>query len=123
MTQPKSIDVKSLIEEAKASRDKEAFKLLEKTNYYRIGIGARINAPASAYFFIEVIIALSPGNDEVRLSYLEKSLSSLKTLQEEGYRLTFQDDKISCEKIISPLKMFKEYTRAKSITRSTCKGV
>jgi hypothetical protein len=111
------IDTRSLIEEARVSGNKEAYRLLEKTVCCRIGMGARADVPAPPSLFIEVIVALSTGNGEVHLPDLEKTLSLLKALQKEGYSLSFQDDNsISCEKTISPLKISQEYARAKSIT-------
>jgi hypothetical protein len=115
MNQTKPIDTKVLIEEAKTSRDKEAYKLLEKTPLYRIGVGARSGSP-DPLFFIELIVKLSTENGEVNLQRLEKTLCSLKALQKRGYSLTYQDDNsISCEITTSIREIFKEYTAAKSI--------
>jgi hypothetical protein len=108
--------MKALAKEAKTSRDKEAFKLLENTPSYRIGVGARAEAPAPPSFFIEVIVKLSTENSEVNLLSLEKILLSLKALQVEGYIMTYQDDNnISCEKAVSILEIPQEYIRAKTI--------
>jgi hypothetical protein len=117
LNQPKQIGTRSLIDEARVSGDKESYRLLEKTVCCRIGIGARIDEPAPPSLFIEVIVALSTGNSEVHLPSLQKTLSLLKALQNEGYKLTFQDDnRISCEKTISPLEISQEYARAKLMT-------
>jgi hypothetical protein len=116
MNQAKPIDSKSLMEEAKNSRDKEAYKLLEKTLSHRIGIGARADSPKPSTFFVEVVVKLSSENEEVNLPHLEKTLRLLKALQKRSYVLTYQDDNsISCEKTISILKIHHEYTQAKSI--------
>jgi hypothetical protein len=116
MNQTKPIDTKALMEEAKTSKDKEAYKLLEKTQSHRIGIGARTNPPHPTTFFIEVIVKLSPERDEVNLPSLERTLHMLEVLQKLGYSLTYQDDNsISCEKTMSNLKIYQEYTKAKSI--------
>ena len=116
MNQTKPIDTKALIEEAKTSRDKEAYKLLEKTPSYRIGIGARIDSLNPPYFFVEVIVKLSTENGEVNLPRLEKTLRLLRALQTMGYSLTYQgDNSISCETTTSIHEIYQEYDAAKSI--------
>jgi hypothetical protein len=118
MNQTKPIDTKTLMEEAKTSRDKEAYKLLEKTSSYRIGVGARTDSPNPPSFFIEVIVKLSTENSEVNLSHIEKTLRLLKALQKRGYYLTFQDDSsISCETTTSIHEIFQECTEAKSLMK------
>jgi hypothetical protein len=124
LDQAKLIDTKSLIEEARASKGNEAFIVMEKTIYYRIGIGVRTDVLARPSFFVEIIISLSKGNDEVRLPHLEKMLSLLKALQGEGYKLTFQDDdNIACEKTVPDLEISQEYARARSMTGSSSSDV
>jgi hypothetical protein len=116
MNQTKPINTKVLIEAAQNSKDKEAYKLLEKTQSYRIGVGARIDSPATPSFFIEVIIKLSTENGRVDLLRLKKSLFSLEALQNRGYTLTYQDDNsISCEKKVAVHEIFQEHAAAKSI--------
>jgi len=116
MNQTKPIDTKALIEEAKTSRDKEAYKLLEKTLSYRIGVGARIDSPNPPSFFIEVIVKFSTEDSEVNLPRLEKTLRLLKALQTRGYSLTYQDgNSISCETTTSINLISQEYDATKSI--------
>lgn len=106
--------MKALIEKAKTSRDQEAYKLLEKTTSYRIGVGARTDPQNPPSFFIEVIVRLSTENDDVNLTRLEKNLHLLKALQMRGYSLTYQDDNsITCEKTIFMREICQEYTEAK----------
>ncbi len=115
MNQTKLIDTKALIEEAKTSRDKEAYRLLEKTPSYRIGVGARTELPNPA-LFVEVIIKLSTENGDVNLSRLEKTLRLLEALQTRGYSLTYQDgNSISCETTTSINEISQECDAAKSI--------
>ena len=119
MNQTKPVDTKALMEEAKTSRDKEAYKLLEKTPLYRIGVGARVDSSNPPSFFIEVIVKLSKENGEVNLVHLEKTLRLLKALQKNGYSLTYQDDaSISCETTRSINKISQEYAAAKSLMNS-----
>jgi len=118
MNQLKSIDTKALIEEAKTSRDKEAYTLLEKTPSYRIGVGARVTSLDSPSFFIEIIIKLSTENDEVNLQCFEKTLCLLKALQTRGYSLIYQDHSISCETTRSINEISQEYASAKSIIKT-----
>lgn len=116
MNQNKPINTKVLIEEAQNSKDKETYKLLEKTQSYRIGVGARVDSPASLSLFIEVIIKLSTENTKVDLPRLNKILISLEALQKKGYTLTYQDDNsISCEKKAAVHEISQEHAAAKSI--------
>ena len=116
MNQTKPIDTKALMEEAKTSRNKEAYKMLEKTPSYRIGVGARVDSPNPTSFFIEVIVKLSTEHDEVNLPRLEKILRLLKALQKRGYSLTYQDgNSISCEKTTSIHEISQECNATKSI--------
>jgi hypothetical protein len=116
MNQTKLVDTKALMEAAKDSRDKEAYKLLEKSPLYRIGVGARTNSPNLPSFFIEVIVRLSTENGEVSLPRLQKTLHMLKELQKRGYSLTYQDDNsISCEIATSIHEISQECETAKSL--------
>jgi hypothetical protein len=116
VNQTKPVDTKALMEEAKTSRDKEAYKLLEKSPLYRIGVGARTDSPNPPSFFTEVIVKLSTENGEVNLPRLEKTLHLLKALQKRGYSLTYQDDNsISCEKTTSVHEISQESEVARAI--------
>ena len=119
MNQTKPIDTKALIEEAKTSRDKEAYRLLEKTLSYRIGVGARCSSSNQLSFFIEVIIKLSNESTKVDLRKLEKVLGLLKALQKKGYILTYQDDvNISCETTMEINEVTHEYASARALIRN-----
>jgi len=116
MNQTKPIDTKALMEEAKDSRDKEAYKLLEKSPLYRIGVGARTDSPNPHSFFIEVIVKLSTENGEVSLLRLQETLHILKELRKRGYSLTYQDDNsISCEIATSIHEISQECETVKSL--------
>ncbi len=97
MTQINPIDTASLARDAAQSKHKETYRLLEKNQTYRIGIGARAKTPTPPYFFVEAIINLSQ-DGEVNLTRLEKILQCLKALRARGYSLTYEDcNCISCE--------------------------
>jgi len=118
LNQTKPIDTKVLIEKAKTSKDKEAYKLLEKTTSYRIGVGARVDKPDLSSFFIEIVFNLSTENGEVNLLRLEKTLRLLKTLKAKGYSLTYQgDNSISCETTTSIDELSHEYVAAKAMVK------
>jgi hypothetical protein len=119
LTHTKTIDTKTLAEEAKASKHKETYRLLEKNQNYRIGVGARADSPDAPSFFIEVVINLSSGSSEVDLSRLEKSLHCLKMLQAKGYSLTYQDgNSISGEKTKTIQNPNEEYLTIKSLMKT-----
>ena len=116
MGQTEQIDTRALTEKAENSEDKEAYKLLDKTQSYRIGVGAMVNSLTLPSFFIEVIIKLSTENGKVNLPRLKRILISLKALQNKGYTLTYQDNNsVSCEKTIFINEILQEHAAAKSI--------
>jgi hypothetical protein len=105
----KPINVQALLEKAKVNEHKEAYRQIERNKTYRIGIGARVeNTPS---FFVEIIISLTLGSNEVDIHYLEKAINCLKHLREKNYALTYQDfNCIACEINIEPQNLTKEYT-------------
>jgi hypothetical protein len=108
--------VKALLEEAKASEHKEAYKALDRNPNYRIGIGVRLTSPSSPSFFVEILIYLCPNLTEANLMILEKSLTCLKELQARKYVLTCQDGNcISCETAMPIQNIAKEYATVKSL--------
>lgn len=124
MGQTKLIDANTLTEKAENSQDREAYKLLDKNRFYRIGVGARINSPTQPSFFIELIIKLSTGNGKVNIHHLKRMLILLEALQNAGYTLTYQDDNsISCEKTILTHEILQELGTAKSIINNNRKNV
>jgi hypothetical protein len=112
----KQIDTDALSKEAKSSEHKEAYKTLDRTEKYRIGVGARITAPETPSFFSEILIYLFPSLNKIDLASLEKSLICLKKLQAMNYSLTAQDGNcISCEKTVTAQELATEYSKAKSL--------
>jgi len=98
------VNTKTLIEAAKASEHKEAYQPIAKTGKYRVGIGARLplSPTQPPTFFVEVIVNMCPACTKVNITFLEKALACLKTLEQNGYTLTCQDDNsILCEKLAS----------------------
>jgi hypothetical protein len=111
--------IKTLLREAQASEDKEAYKALEKTPNYRIGIGARVNAPDPPIFFIEILIQLSPTQIKTEPDVFEKSLACLKELQKKKYAVTCQDSQyIACETSLPAKSIDKEYNKIKSLMKT-----
>jgi hypothetical protein len=97
LTKKEPIDTAMLAKQAQNSQEKEAFTQIEKTQSYRIGVGARATPPAPS-FFLEVIINLSTETGKVDLQRLENILRCLKKLKARGYALTYEDNNcISCE--------------------------
>jgi hypothetical protein len=94
----KQLDPEALMADAKASRDKEVNRILDKTKTYRIGAGARADTVDASTFLVEVTICLSTENAALNMDHLEKTLRILRTLQARGYTLTLQDGNcILCE--------------------------
>jgi hypothetical protein len=103
------------LEIAKKATDKESYRVLHKTQVYRIGVGARVT-PLDASFFIEVVVNLSDESKKVDLAKLESILSFLRMLQTRKYSLTYEDDNyIQCETTRASQDLNEEYLSIKSI--------
>jgi hypothetical protein len=114
LTKLEPIDTASIGKHAQVSDEKEAYVQLEKTQTYRIGVGARAHSPNISSFFIEVIIKLSSEIGKVDLRRLEKALMCLKALKARGYTLAYEDDDcISCELVTEARNPDKEYQAIK----------
>ena len=120
MTKPKPIDTKNMAEEARTSKLKETYRLLEKNQTYRIGVGARANLPETSSFFVEVVLNLAAENGEVDVARLEKILAFLKAIKARGYSLTFEDGNcISCETTAAVENPSEEYFALKTMMKTT----
>jgi hypothetical protein len=112
------VNAKDLLKQAKASEHKEAYQIISKTANYRVGIGARLpSVPTqTSTFFIEIIVNLCPVCSTVDLVFLERALTCLKALQENGYCLNCQDDNsILCEKLVTEQNLHIEFEKANAI--------
>jgi hypothetical protein len=115
----KPLEIKALLEEARASGHGEAFKTLERNPNCRVGVGARLPSPGGPTFFIEILIYLCPSSSEADLQALEKSLKCLKELQARNYSLTCQDDNcVSCEATVPERSLAAEYEAVNSLIKS-----
>ena len=116
MKETDKIDINSLQEKAKKSESKEAFTVLARTQGYRVGVGARLKAPANPIFFVEIIASLCPHPRIVDINLLEKNLHVLKQLTERGYVLTCDEDgTVSCELAVPSKNLAAECEAANSI--------
>jgi len=104
-------ELKALTDAINISKDNETYKQLEKTRSYRIGVGARRDSCAEPLFFLDVLIMLSDGTDEVDITRLEKIVHLLKALHARGYTLSYLDgtNSISCEITVPYQKLSQEY--------------
>jgi len=119
LKETKPLAIKALLEEAKASGHREAYKTLDKNLNFRIGIGVRLMPPNVPSFFVEILIYLCPVFNNADLTVLEKSLTCLKELQRRNYSLTCQDGNcISCEATVSAQNLTVEYEAVKSLIKS-----
>jgi hypothetical protein len=119
MKESKPLDAKALLEDAKASEHREAYRTLDKNLNFRIGIGVRLTSPSAPSFFVEILIYLCPSLSTVDLQALEKSLTCLKELQARNYSLVAQDDNcISCEKTTPAQNLAEEYAAIKSLLKT-----
>jgi hypothetical protein len=112
------LDIEALLEEARASKHREAYKTLDRGLSYRIGVGARFESPDNYSLFIEILIYLCPASGNLDLKALGKSLACLKELEKRGYSLTCQDGEcVSCEITVSTGRLAEEYFAVKSLMK------
>ena len=115
MTLANKINTKELHQISKDSANSETYQTLDKTKYYRIGVGARATSPAPS-FFVEVIVNLSDESNHVDLSRLERVLLFLKDLEARGYSLFYESGKcVSCETKTDSTNINQEYTNIKTL--------
>ena len=91
MTSSTKIDIASLLKEASALEQRESYKMVEKTQNYRIGIGVRLSVHSSS-FFLELIIYHHSPDEHFPFSDPRQLISFLKTLQERGYVISCQEE-------------------------------
>ena len=116
MKETNMIDTDSLQEKAKKSEDEEAFLVMSRTSNYRVGVGARLKAPANSIFFVEIIASLCFNHHTVNLKSLEKNLRVLRKLKKRGYTLICNEDgTISCELALPSEELEAEFEAAKLI--------
>jgi len=108
--------IHTLQEEAEKSGDNEAFTVLAKIGNCRIGMGARLESARDPTFFIEVLVSLCTGHDQVNLDIMERKLSLLKRLNQKGYVLDCEEDGcVSCELTVQSKSLTAECMAAGSI--------
>jgi len=118
MTPQNKINIKELQQIAKNSANSETYQPLDKTKYYRIGVGARATSPPPS-FFVEVIVNLSDESKRVDLPRLEKVLWFLKELETRGYSLFYESDNcISCETKTDSTNINQEYATIKTLIKT-----
>ncbi len=115
MAQKNPINPDELLETAKKSPDKESYRVMNKTQLHRIGVGARVTSP-DASFFIEVIVNLSDESKKVDLGKLENITRFLRMLQARKYALNYEDDNcIQCETTKDSNDLNEEYLSIKTL--------
>ena len=104
------IDITSLRKEAEKSEHKEAFRIIKRTQRYRVGVGTRLESEESSpKFFIEVLVHLCSSNSPVELELVERNLVLLKRLAKRGYFLTCEEgSSVSCELTVSSARLAEE---------------
>lgn len=119
MKETNRIRTYSLREEAKKSEDKEAFKVLAKTQSCRVGVGARFESGKNPSYFVEVLVSLCTSDRSVNLDLMEKNLLLLKQLEKRGYVLNCEEDgSISCELTVHSKNLTAECEATSLIIRN-----
>jgi hypothetical protein len=118
MTLQNPIKADELLDRAKKATDKESYRVMYKTQLYRIGVGARVTSP-DASFFIEVLVNLSDESKKVDLAKLENIARFLKILQTRKYGLNYEDDNcIQCETTKASRDLNEEYLFMKKLLKT-----
>ena len=119
MNRKKTIDIQALQIDAENSEHKEAYRVLDRSSNYRIGVGARLTPSGQPSFFLEVVVQSCLESSEVDLQLLEKNLMFLKELKARGYSLNCEGDgSISCEVTVSPQNVASEYENIRLTIRN-----
>lgn len=115
MSKNKLAEIEWIVEKAKALRQKEVYKIVDKKANYMIGIGVKNITSKTPSYFIEIVLNLCPKSGKLDLETLEKCLVCLQKLYARDYSLTCQDDStIICDIIIGRNKLEDEYLSIKS---------
>lgn len=113
------LNPEKLVMEARASEHHEAYKILERNQSYRIGVGVRIKASGNYSFFLEILVYLCPASGNLDLEILDRCMAYLKELDKRGYFLACQDGEcISCEKTVPAERLVEEYAAVKLLTEA-----
>jgi len=119
MNRKKTIDIQALQTDAENSEHKEAYRVLDRSSNYRIGVGARLTPSGQPSFFLEVVVQSCLESSDVDLQLLEKNLMFLKELKARGYSLNCEGDgSISCEVTVSPQNVASEYENIRLTIRN-----
>jgi len=119
MDKERTIDIQALQKDAGNSEHKEAYRVLDKSSSYRIGVGARLTSSGRPSFFLEVVVQSCLESSEVDLQLLEKNLMFLKELKARGYSLNYEGDgSIYCEVTVSPKNIASEYENIRLTIRN-----
>jgi hypothetical protein len=114
------IDVKDLLKEAEKSEYNEFYKLVERNENYRIGVGIELAPSGQPLFFIETVVRLCADIPKLDLNFLERTLLFLKELNKRGYSVFCEDDSsVTCQKLIGRDDVNTECLAVKSIASRT----
>lgn len=116
----KSFDISNLFDKAIASKDGEAYSVLEKIHHHRIGVGVRIESRGQPSLFLDILVNLFPNSSQVDLPLLERELAFLNGMKARRYVLSHQGDGcVSCEIVVSKQHWISEYRAARSMVEKT----
>jgi len=97
----KGVSTRDLIREARESGHSESYRVLRRTDNYRIGAGAVLKPSGHVNFYVEVLIGFCAPSTTLLLD-LERKLHFAKELEGRRYSLDCQDScYLVCEKTLS----------------------
>jgi len=109
------VDARALLEEARDSGHGESYRITDRGQCFRIGVGVRLKANKVS-FFIDALVNLCPDSPEVELSILERKLEILRGLKLRGYSLSCQDSgSVLCELDVPEKEIAPERESIKAI--------
>ncbi|MEM0385548.1 MAG: hypothetical protein QXH64_03750 [Nitrososphaeria archaeon] len=115
MSENKLSETEWIVKKAKALRQKEVYKIVDKKANYMIGIGVKNITSKTPSYFIEIVLNLCPKSGKLDLNTLKQCFEFLQKLCARNYSLTCQDDNtIICDITIGRNKLEDEYMSVKS---------
>lgn len=109
------MSTKALVREAVESGNGESFRVLRKSDDYRVSLGVRLETTRPTFFF-EVLVYLCLPSSGIQLARLEAKLRLIEELSNRGYSLNCEDGGcVSCEVVLSPRRLASEETSVMSM--------
>ncbi len=103
------VSVKSLLQRARTSEDREAYEPITRGYGFRVGVGARALSQGAPALFVEVVLDPFPERPYVHPERFADHGARVAWLKARGYVVECADDStITCERTVSPDTVSRE---------------